>query len=185
MAISDDHNWILVLRPMNEFKIIAGITSILWIIFLLILFIGWNDYSWQDHHLIIRSGSIGVLLFAMLLPTALFSLFTVMAYSLSIEYIAIEENDLFVKYAINRVLKSPWTSYQKLSVFKWKKKYPDESDIPTEITTISLKLGHKNYVVFAVYPKTADKIIALYESKTGKKAEMNLNEPQPPKAMID
>jgi len=170
---------------MDEFKAIAGMTSILWFIFLIILFIGWNDYSWQDNHLIIRPDSIGAWLFAMLMPTAFFSFFTVMAYSLSIEYVAIEENDLFVKYAMNRVLKSPWTSFQKLSVLKGNKKYPDESGIPTEITTLSLKLGHKNYVVFAVDPKTADKIIALYESKTGKKAEMNLNEPQPPKAGID
>ena len=177
--VSQDHDWIQVKNPIDEVKLLSGISLIFILLFLILLLLGWDKFSWQGGHLKVDS-VYGFWAFSLIFPMVFFSFVSILGYLIKVRYIAIEEERLFVKYSWNRKENYPWTAFQSLNVNVWKAEILDSSGIPVKIASTSLKLGHKNSVGFVIDVKNAERIKSIYERTTGIKAAGSLVKPEPP-----
>jgi hypothetical protein len=175
-------NWIPVFRPLSVVKGLSIVVMSLSIIFLILIFLGWNQINWQDGRLQSFSG-FGFWASTLIFPIVFFSFFSVIAYFSSVWAIAIEENMIFVKYSWNRIKGILWTDVQELKADLWRKELIDNTGISSKVAWMGIKLGQKNWLSIIIDISTAEKIVTIYEKKTGRKFVGNLRPLDPFKSL--
>jgi len=166
--------WTPVLRPFDTVKALSIVALSLLVIFLVLLFMGWNQIHWHGGKIQSVSGPASWA-FSLILPVAFFNGFSILTFFLTVRAIAIEEEILFIKYSLNRVDSVRWAGIEEIDADLSRMKITDISGNPIKVAWVRIKLGHKSWLSIDIDASAAEKIVAIYEKNTGRKYVGSLN----------